>query len=177
MASVLNKITKQYIRSVHTPDFSPSDWIVNPDLSAVEGVPVEYWKITGDVVSEMNQSEKDAVDAVLIVGEKQAKINEFTYTASRIVEDRYFASQMSVLSAMLAEAYKDAQDDRAAYIKRFVDWGNSIANELNSKIAEINSKTTRGDVADVVWDTTTVIAADPKITIVDAEAIPNVVKP
>jgi len=176
MASVLNRTTKQYFLSVNTPDFPKSDWLINPDLTTVAGVPVEYWKITGDTVSEMDQSEKDAVDAVLIVAEKQAKINEFNYTASRIVEDRYFASQMSILSSMLAESYKDEQDNRAAYIKQFVDWGNSITNELTSKTAEVNSKTTRGDVADVRWDTTTIIEADPKITIAGAEAIPNVVK-
>ena len=34
-----------------------------PDLSAVVGVPPMYWIITGDVVSEMSQAEKDAVDA------------------------------------------------------------------------------------------------------------------
>lgn len=175
MATVLNRTTKQLLASVNTPDFPTVDWIINPDLSAVAGVPVEYWKIVGDVVSEMNQSEKDAVDAVLIVGEKQAKINEFSYTASRIVEDRYYASQMSVLSSMLAESYKNLQDNRAAYIKQFVDWGNSIANSLNAKITEINAKTTREAVANVVWDTTAIIAADPKITIVGAEAIPNLV--
>lgn len=65
MANVLNRTTKQYITSANTPDYPTADWIINPDLSGVSGVPSKYWKITGDVVTEMNQTEKDAVDAAL----------------------------------------------------------------------------------------------------------------
>lgn len=62
MATVLNRTTKQLLRSVNTPDYPAVNWIANPDLSAVNGVPVEYWKVVGDVVSEMTQPEKDVVD-------------------------------------------------------------------------------------------------------------------
>lgn len=65
MAHVLNRTTKEYIRSAHTPDYPVEDWIHKPDLSAVmtsPEVPVKYWKITGDVISEMSQAEKDAYD-------------------------------------------------------------------------------------------------------------------
>jgi len=64
----LNRITKRFII-----DTSPatminnfnglSDWIYDPDMSAVTGVSSVYWTIIGDTVSEMSQSEKDAVDA------------------------------------------------------------------------------------------------------------------
>jgi len=30
MANVLNKITKQYLKSVNTPDYPTSEWIINP---------------------------------------------------------------------------------------------------------------------------------------------------
>jgi len=63
MADVLNRTTLQYLRSVNTPDFPVLDWVINPDLTAVVGVPQKYWKLTGDIVSEMTQPEKDAVDA------------------------------------------------------------------------------------------------------------------
>ena len=62
MANVLNRTTKQYIRSVNTPDYPTEDWIINPDLTAVAGVANKYWKITGDVVSEMTSAEKDTSD-------------------------------------------------------------------------------------------------------------------
>ena len=63
MSSVLHRTTKQFHRSVNTPDFDPADWIINPDLSAVGGFPSKHWVITGDVVSLMDQADRDAVDA------------------------------------------------------------------------------------------------------------------
>jgi len=62
MANVLNRTTKQYLKSVNTPDFPTASWIINPDLTAVAGVPSKFWKIIGDVVSEMSSAEKDTAD-------------------------------------------------------------------------------------------------------------------
>lgn len=63
MANVINKTTFQYIASVNTPDFDSSDWLINPDLSAVVGVPKKYWKVENDSVVEMDDSEKAQVNA------------------------------------------------------------------------------------------------------------------
>ena len=73
MSNVLNRTTKEYRTSVNTPDYPEVTWIINPDLSAVQSVPVKYWKIVGDTVTEMNQSEKDAVDAALFPGIKTSR--------------------------------------------------------------------------------------------------------
>jgi len=43
------------------------DWIENPDVSNVVGVPVKYWKMSGDIPFEMTQAEKDAVDAAEVL--------------------------------------------------------------------------------------------------------------
>ena len=59
MASALHRTTKQYLESVNTPDYDVADWIINPDLAAVDGISTKYWKITGDSVSEMTPEEKD----------------------------------------------------------------------------------------------------------------------
>lgn len=64
MPNYLHRTTKRYLQSV-SPTSLPEpveNYIFMPDLSAVEGAPNRYWKITGDVVSEMTQGEKDAVD-------------------------------------------------------------------------------------------------------------------
>lgn len=63
MATVLRRTTKQFRRSVNTPDFDPADWIINPDVDAVIGAPTKYWLISGDVVSLMDQAAQDVVDA------------------------------------------------------------------------------------------------------------------
>jgi len=47
-----------------------------PDLSAVAGVPKIYWIITGDVITEMNQTEKDAVDAQILSDRRDSVADE-----------------------------------------------------------------------------------------------------
>jgi len=63
MANVLNRTTLRYLRSVNTPDYPTSDWIINPDISAVDGVLPQYWKLDGDTVLPMTEAEMDAYDA------------------------------------------------------------------------------------------------------------------
>lgn len=63
MAAVLNRSTKDYIPSANTPDYPVAEWIINPDMAAVDGYPSQYWIITGDVVTLMDQTQRDAVDA------------------------------------------------------------------------------------------------------------------
>lgn len=48
MAAVLNRSTLEFFESVNTPDFDPAVWIINPDLSQVEGHPIYYWVINPD---------------------------------------------------------------------------------------------------------------------------------
>ena len=62
MADVLNRVTKQFLRSVNTPDYPAEDWIINPDLTEVAAVPWRYWKIVGDAVLPMTQAEREEVD-------------------------------------------------------------------------------------------------------------------
>lgn len=63
MANVINRTTKEFRFYVNTPDYSGVDWVINPDLSAVDGQPIKYWKIVGDEISLMSVAEQAAVDA------------------------------------------------------------------------------------------------------------------
>lgn len=63
MADVINKTTLEFRPSVNTPSFPTADWLINPDMSGVRGVPKKYWKLRGTAVVEMNATEKAAVDA------------------------------------------------------------------------------------------------------------------
>lgn len=62
MANVLNRETRQLILSANTPDYPPSEWIINPELSAVAGWPARYWKIDGNAVTLMTVEERNALD-------------------------------------------------------------------------------------------------------------------
>ena len=62
--TVAGRVT-QYNKSAHTPDYDgESNKLVDPDLDAVNGVPLQYWKHSTGSVVEMSQPEKDAVDAL-----------------------------------------------------------------------------------------------------------------
>lgn len=73
MANVLNRTTKEFLRSVNEPDYPIEEWIISPDLSAVEGFDSRYWIITGDVVSLMDQAARDAVDAAELLARRNAE--------------------------------------------------------------------------------------------------------
>ena len=73
MANVIRRTANpqgmyEYRTSVNTPAYDPGNWLINPDLAAVSGVPPMYWKVVGDTVVEMSQAEKDAVDATQPAG-------------------------------------------------------------------------------------------------------------
>jgi len=93
MSDVINRTTKQYLKSVNTPDYSDTDWIINPDLSSLTSVPQKYWKISGDNVLEMNTEEKAAVDYAIggsILNENY-KVEE--YNNGQILNKKYYQTK------------------------------------------------------------------------------------
>jgi len=54
--------------------------IYDPDLTAVQGWHERYWVITGDVVTLMDQAGRDAVDALLLDGERNTTADTFDDT-------------------------------------------------------------------------------------------------
>jgi len=78
MSTVVNKTTFQVRRSVNTPDFPTSSWLVNPPgLVTLEAasVPPKYWKLngTGDDLEEKTTGEKDTQDAADLPANKHAR--------------------------------------------------------------------------------------------------------
>jgi hypothetical protein len=70
---VLDRDTKQLLQvtAAALPQYPDDEWIHNPDLTAVQGLPIEYWKISGNTVLEMTAQEKLAVDGSLLTQHKQ----------------------------------------------------------------------------------------------------------
>lgn len=88
MGWVVNKSTKELKTSVHTPAYPPSDWLIDPDLSAVQGVPQKYWKISNDLIVEMNDTEKAAADAAL------AQAAAIVYTKNLVDQAMNFGNEL-----------------------------------------------------------------------------------
>ena len=78
MATVLNRTTKELRRSVNTPDYDEAGWIIDPDLTQVEGFPAKYWIIeSGDIITLADTATQAAIDAALetvrITAEKESE--------------------------------------------------------------------------------------------------------
>jgi len=97
-ADVVNRTTKQYHQSVNTPDFPVVDWIINPDLSAVQGFPSRYWKINGDVVTLMAPVERMALDDANAKAARDAEVNQLNRT--------------NVIIAAIKELLREINSDR-----------------------------------------------------------------
>jgi hypothetical protein len=76
MSDAINRITRDLFLSVNTPDYPESEYIINPDLSLVKDTPGQYWKISGDSVIIMNETEKQAVDNSLVEQAAQASAKD-----------------------------------------------------------------------------------------------------
>lgn len=90
MASVALFNPTQYLVSVNTPDYEGNpNAIINPDITAVQGVPLKFWKRVGNTIVEMTQAEKDAV----LAAELQARRDQ--------ANDLSFQDMKSVLTALI----------------------------------------------------------------------------
>ncbi len=80
MADVLHKVTKQFLLSVNTPDFMDGNWLINPDMSVVIGLPLKYWVIEGDTLRSATTAERTDIDLLeefqgMGIEEVKARIN------------------------------------------------------------------------------------------------------
>ena len=98
MASVFNKTTGEYKKSVHSPDYDNTYWVINPDVTALVsgGVPQKYWKATQIdpeedtwIVEEMTQAEKDAVDLSKDEIGNQVISGMFTFESNGNVKNKW----------------------------------------------------------------------------------------
>lgn len=64
MADVLNKTSKLFLSSVNTPDYLDGNWLINPDMSVVAGLPMKYWLIEGETLRAATAEERGQIDLV-----------------------------------------------------------------------------------------------------------------
>ena len=117
MANYLHRTTKQYTTSVSPNDLQEPEvnYVVNPDLSAVEGFPSIYWIITGDVVTLMDQAARDTVDADIVIVpdiyDARSDIETEHVDIQQFLEDIAIKSRVEVLDGVsLEETQKTLQD-------------------------------------------------------------------
>lgn len=77
MANVINRITRQYLKSVNTPNYPVDEWVINPIMPDCDP---KHYVIDGDIVREMIQLEKNNLvysteSSVYLIIEKQLLTN------------------------------------------------------------------------------------------------------
>jgi hypothetical protein len=165
MSTVLHRTNKEVLYSVNTPDYPDVDWIINPDLVLVYGVPKKYWKITGDVVSEMNQSEKDIVDAALLPQTKIDRKNFLRTSADNlIINQGYTIEKQLALNTLYANSTQ-IKSNRYKYINDWALWIELINHEVKIEQDLVDLQTTIDAVNSIILDSATLIAADPGVTL------------
>lgn len=77
MGNFLHRTTMQLFSSIAPDELQEpiESYVEEPDMSPVEGEPSIYWVLTGDILSVMNQSEKDAVDAAALIARRDSAVN------------------------------------------------------------------------------------------------------
>lgn len=140
MANVLNRTTKEFLRSVHEPIYPIEDWIINPELSAVEGFDSKYWIITGDAVSLMDQAARDAVDAAGLearrdsVANQLANVEDVLRAFMLIVLDEFNAHAAKVNSMLSAMDASTSLADMKARIGQITDYPDRTDEQLRTAI-------------------------------------------
>lgn len=89
-AVVPNRVL-QYLKSVNTPDYTVNA-LINPDTSSVSNIPVNYWKVSLGVLTEMTADEKVLIDdyeKARTLREKIFKVSKYTQQ-SRVEKETWY---------------------------------------------------------------------------------------
>jgi hypothetical protein len=95
------RVLNVFRRADPAPYRARTDWVLNPDLSALDGVvPQKHWKHVGGAIVEYTQAEKDTQDAAELAANIAA-----IRTAAKARLDDFFAD--SLFMRAFADILKD----------------------------------------------------------------------
>lgn len=159
MADVLHRTDGRYLRSVHSPDYPAQDWLLNPDLSAVAGLPVEQWVVEGDTV-------RPATDAERLPALKAVRAAALADAVRAYAQARY--PDREELRWRWRQAVDAGLTNRAAYIAQALTWGDAVLVEYGQRAAALAAAATVAEVAAISTDFGALDASDPGVTVLAA---------
>lgn len=171
--NVLNRTDLRYIADVPSLDPYPvEDWVHNPDMSGVDMNWRRYWKLNGDVVSEMTNVEKEAHDADDIDAIVSAKVNQLDEEVGSYVQQHYPTRRMMMLLMLSLEATDSSYTNRKAYLASLMAWIKSVMLYFYTQRVSLQGLTIIKAVEEYSWDIAgTFDSTDPNVTIEAAAAI------
>jgi hypothetical protein len=116
MAYFVHRTTKELEISVGTPSTPVEDNIRNPDLTGLYDlttrtylVEKKYWEITGDVISEMSQAEKDVVDASdeYVIPARQKKFDAIDARTDELIGQGFTWSSAQFSNSLFGQSKVD----------------------------------------------------------------------
>lgn len=114
MARFLHKTTKQWHDDDGTGDLGP-DYLRNPDLSAVAGVPQSRWVVDGDAVRAPNEQELAAFVAAELAAAKAVKLEAINAKTGQLIESgSVVVNGVSISTALTNQVSLQALDTLVA---------------------------------------------------------------
>jgi hypothetical protein len=172
--AALNRTTKEYRTGVDGNSFDPAQWLVNPDVSALQNVPTRYWKINGDdSVTEMDQSEKDVVDAAALPGNRIAKIVQMKKDVTAYIGSHYDPAQQVTVLSLWTEGLTKNWPNRIALVQSIMDWVNSVLTYFYGKVADMSGAATQSALDAITYDFGQFSASDPHVSLGQLQSTTN----
>lgn len=171
MADVLNKTTKELLKSVNTPDYSSATWFIMGRAQAtaraqvaalqVALVPNRYWKIdtNAETVVEMSSGEKDTVDTANAAADRLTLIPTVRAQAEAYLNTRYDAD----IATRMMELWAAGNAGRKAAVATVIAWKDTVLVATEAKVTAYNGSSMPIRVA--ALDFSTFNATDPVVTI------------
>jgi hypothetical protein len=174
MRLALHRQTKQIARGVSAAKCPLADWVHDPDLGAVAGLPNRYWRIQpDDSVAPMTQDERDAADAAALPGFRAERMRALAVETTAYIQSHYSEPAQRSFLALIEDARNRVPPlvNRAAYCQSMIDWAKTVLDQYAGKSAEIGGATTWAAVEAVTWSFAAFDATDPLRTVAGAMAI------
>ena len=170
MSTVVNKVTLEVRKSVNTPDYDPSLWLINPDhLDA----PRHHVRVNeaGDNLELLSEAEIEEADQVAFGALKAEMIEFFRDQYKNERERRYELQTLLYAQYLMYKAAVDMNDDVIDYLTPLVDWivdGDRLVREAESQVLAASNE---DELNAVSIDFSGWLGSDPGISVRFAETM------
>ena len=159
MSIVVHKITLQVKYSVNTPEYGPTEWLIDPDIP---DAPKRYWIVEGDDLREATEEEKGPIDIEYLAQQKEQRIQELREQYNEALESRYATRTLLYASYLLTKAMASMDEDVVEYLGKLAQWIEDGDVLVETAEGLVESSETPEDAQSVSLTLTSWINADPK---------------
>lgn len=168
MATVVNKTTLQVIKSVNTPEYDPSEWLINPDIP---DAPKRHWKVSGDNLTLKTASQIASADAEWLSQVKSDKKDEFKEELGEALRSKYTDDEKLSLLLILQLAVAAGNTARVTYVSQLAAWIDQGQDLLYAAQDNVDAATTEDEVSAMELNLDAWLVADPQVVIRTAKGI------